>query len=141
MKGRLNSKAVQMSGLVDGEEVDVMKSAWGSASRPEEADWTNINLCRPFRDSILVLAYPALPCRALDSSVPTGLASWRLERSNKKGRRGVSAKRPLFSLRLSFLVRLSILDSFIVQVVLRGTVVGPADHRLHTDILHLRDQT
>jgi hypothetical protein len=39
------------------------------------------------------------------------------------------------------LVRLSILDSFIVQVVLGRTVIGTAYHRLHTDILRLRDQT
>jgi hypothetical protein len=39
------------------------------------------------------------------------------------------------------LVRLSVLDSLIVQVVLGRTVIGTAYHRLHTDILHLRDQT
>ena len=51
-----------------------------------------------------------------------------------------SASGLLFCVVLS-LVRLSILDSFIVQVVLGRTVIGTADHRLHTDILHLRDQT
>ena len=33
----------------------------------------NVVLCRPYRDSILLLAYPALPCRALDCPVPSGL--------------------------------------------------------------------
>jgi hypothetical protein len=35
--------------------------------------WNNVILCRPYRDSITLPAYPALPCRALDCSVPAGL--------------------------------------------------------------------
>src|SRR5579859_5037343 len=50
------------------------KSGWGRRAT-EEADWANVILCRPFRDSILSLTYPALPCRALNCSVPTGLVA------------------------------------------------------------------
>ena len=68
-------------------------------------------------------------------------ALFRSGRSTKKKAAAVySASGLLFCWFLS-LVRLSILDSFIVQVVLGRTVIGTADHRLHTDILHLRDQT
>ena len=45
----------------------------------EEVDWASVILCRPLRDSILLLPYPALTCRALDCPVPAGLV--RLLRS------------------------------------------------------------
>jgi len=63
------------------------------------------------------------------------------QHTKKGGRRGGFRKGASFSAWLLSLVRLSVLDSFIVQVVLGRTVVGTAYHRLHTDILHLRDQT
>ena len=58
----------------------------------------------------------------------------------KRGLRGFP-REASFSAGLLSLVRLPVLDSFIVQVVLGRTVVGTAYHRLHADILHLRDQT
>ena len=61
-------------------------------------------------------------------------------RKKKKAAAVLSASGLLFCWFLS-LVRLSVLDSFIVQVVLGRTVIGTAYHRLHADILHLRDQT
>jgi hypothetical protein len=83
----------------------------------------------------VVLTFPSLR-RVLTQSV-----TWGSQQTKKGGRRGGFRKSASFSAWLLSLVRLSVLDSFIVQVVLGRTVIGTAYHRLHTDILHLRDQT
>src|SRR5882757_5662031 len=71
----------------------------------------------------------------------TATSCSRGTRGTKKEAAAVFSATASFSAWRSSLVRLSILNSFIVQVVLGGTVIGTAYHRLHTDILHLRDQT
>jgi hypothetical protein len=63
-RGRLNLRLVQISGLVNGEELTLLdklplqpglgKIRLGvKVEPPEEADWGRVILCRPFRDSIL----------------------------------------------------------------------------------------
>lgn len=86
-------------------------------------------------DPIEWTVYPSITATSSRSIVPTMVEAQKKRRPPRFSASGLP-----FCMVLS-LVRLSILDSFIVQVVLGRTVIGTADHRLHTDILHLRDQT
>src|SRR5579862_7313656 len=78
-------------------------------------------------------------CATLDSAAREPM--WTHIRQAATKREAARKRASLFCRFLLPLVRFSVFDSFIPQVVLRRTVVRTAYHRLHTGILHLRNQT
>ena len=82
-KGRLNFRASQISGLVTGEELTVLDKLLlepglgnqvGLSVEPLKRLIERMESCAvPPGTRSFPLAYPALPCRALDCSVPAGL--------------------------------------------------------------------
>ena len=81
----------------------------------------------------------ALPFQSLRQVLTQSVTRWPQHKKRRPPRCFPQAAS--FSAWSLSLVRLSVLDSFIVQVVLGRTVIGTTNHRLHADILHLRDQT